>query len=185
MLNYKISFACIIIFTFLCCVGAVSAISNDTIDNSVFEMGSDDEFISVNVDDQVDNMEKSGFVLSAQEENSNLTVNNDDEVLSLDSNEDSYLGVSSSETNRYLEDIKSSTSDEYYKFVNYLIKKKGFKFKGKTSNDGYTVYSNTKYQSKLYDGSNYVLSAGTSYFLSKNRISYVLDELYPGIVCFW
>ena len=92
------------------------------------------------------------------------------------------MGVSSSETNRYLNDIKASTSDEYYKFVNYLIKQKGFQFKTKSSNGGYTVYSNTKYQSKLYDGGNYVLSAGTSYFLSKNRISFVLDELYPDVL---
>ena len=164
----------------LCCTSAVSAVSNDTIDNVVSEVDSSDEFISVSVDDQVEDMDET--VLSAQDEYDNLTVNNDDEVLSIDSNDDS-LGVTTSETNNYLNDIKASTSDEYYKFVNYLIKQKRFKFNAKSSDDGYSIYSTSKYQSKLFDGENYVLPAKNSYFLSKNRIGYVvMGEYYPDVL---
>lgn len=166
-----------LIVVVLLCVSTVSAVnSNNTMDNTMIEENSNDEFISLSNDEQVDGMDDS--VLSAQEDNSNLTVN-DENVLSADVNCDSCLGVSNSETNKYLEDIKASTSGEYYKFVNYLVKQKGFQFNTKSSNDGYSIYSNSNYQTKLYDGSNYVLPAKTSYFISKNRISYVIDELYP------
>ena len=166
----------IIMVLLLFCVNAVSAVNiNTTMDNNVMEDNSN-EFISLSNDEQVDGMDDS--VLSAQEDNSNLTVN-DENVLSADVNCDSCLGVSNSETNKYLEDIKASTSGEYYKFVNYLVKQRGFQFNTKSSNEGYSIYSNSNYQTKLYDGSNYVLPAKISYFISKNRISYVIDELYP------
>ena len=113
-----------------------------------------------------------------KKDNCNITV--DDEILSA-GNEDS-LSVTDQETNQYLNDIKVSTSDEFYKFVDYLIKQKGFKFNIKSSNDGYSIYSNSKYSCKLYDGENYVLPAGTQYFISKNRMSYVLDEYYPDML---
>ena len=99
----------------LCCTSAVSAVDyNDTIDNVMSEVDSNDEFVSVSADDQVNDVDET--VLSAQDEYDNLTMNNNDEVLSIDSNEDS-LGVTTSETNNYLNDIKASTSNEFYKFI--------------------------------------------------------------------
>ena len=161
----------------LCCAGAVSAVDfNNTID-----LGTDvdsNEFILVSEGEQVDDVDES--VLSAPNENNNFSVTADDEILSV-SDED-FLGVTSQETNQYLNDIKTSTSDEFYKFVDYLIKQKGFKFNAKTSDDGYVIYSNSQYSCKLYDGENYVLTAGTQYFVSKNRMGYVIDEYYPDIL---
>ena len=131
---------------------SVCAVSNETM-NMVSEVNVD-EFISVNDDEHVDDVDES--VLSAQNENdhSNFNVTDTDEILSV-SNQDS-LSVSNQETNQYLEDIKTSTSDEYFKFLDYLIYQKGFKFNGKNSDEGYTIYSNSKYSCKLYDGENYI-----------------------------
>ena len=166
----------------ICCAGTVCAAdSNNTVD-IVSDVDSKEEYISVSDNEQADNVDES--VLSTQNEKScrNFNVTSDNEILSV-SNEDS-LGVTTQETNQYLNDIKTSTSDEFYKFVDYLIKQKGFKFNAKNSNDGYTIYSSSNYQSKLYDGENYVLSAGTQYFISKDRLSYVLDEYYPDVLYF-
>ena len=158
----------------LSCTSVVSAVSNDTIDNVVSEVESSDEFVSVSADDQVEDMDE--YILSTQCEKSsrNFNVTTDNEIL-LASNEDS-LALITQESNQYLNDIKTSTSDEFYKFIDYLIKQKGFKFNPKNSDDGYTIFSSSNYQSKLYDGENYVLPAGTQYFISKDRISYVFDE---------
>ena len=161
----------------LCCAGAVSAADF----NNTINLGTDvdsNEFISVSEDEQVDDVDES--VLSAPNENNNFSGAADDEILSV-SDED-FLGVTSQETDQYLNDIKTSTSDEFFKFVNYLVKEKGFKFNAKTSDDGYTIYSNSQYSCKLYDGENYVLPAGNTYFMSKNRMGYVIDEYYPDIL---
>ena len=164
----------------ICCAGTVCAAdSNNTVD-IVSDVDSKEEYISVSDNEQADNVDES--VLSTQNEKScrNFNVTSDNEILSV-SNEDS-LGVTTQETNQYLNDIKTSTSDEFYKFVDYLIKQKGFKFNAKNSNDGYTIYSSSNYQSKLYDGENYVLPAGTQYFISKDRMAYVLDDYYPDML---
>ena len=128
-----ILFALLIVL--LCCVSVVSAASNDTMDNVVCEIDSNDEFISVSNGELVDDMDES--VLSAQEEYGNLSVNSDEQVYSSNENED-VLTVTNQETNVYLDDIKASTSDEFYNFVDYLIKQKGFKFNTKANDDGYT-----------------------------------------------
>ena len=159
----------------MCCAGAVCAVdSNDTV-NIVSDMDSD-EFISVSNGEQEHDVDESALCV----QNENYSASADEEILSV-SGEDS-LGVTNQETNQYLNDIKDSTSDEFYKFVDYLIKQKGFKFNAKTSNEGYTIYSSSNYQSKLYDGENYVFPAGTQYFISKNRMAYVLDEYYPDML---
>ena len=159
----------------MCCAGAVCAVdSNDTV-NIVSDMDSN-EFISVSNGEQEHDVDESALC----NQNENYSANADEEVLSV-SGEDS-LGVTNQETNQYLNDIKDSTSNEFYKFVDYLIKQKGFKFNAKTSNDGYTIYSSSNYQSKLYDGENYVFPAGTQYFISKNRMAYVLDEYYSSVI---
>lgn len=174
----------LILFAFFallfCCVSVVSSASNDTVDNVVSEMDSNEECVSVNNYEPLEDMDEPESVLSAQEEYDNLSVNTD--VYSSNENED-VLTVTNQETNTYLDDIKTSTSDEFYKFVDYLINQKGFKFNTKTSTDGYTIYSSSNYQSKLYDGSNFVLPVGNTYFVSKNRINYVVDdELYPDVL---
>ena len=161
----------------LCCAGAVSAADF----NNTINLGTDvdsNEFISVSEDEQVDDVDES--VLSAPNENNNFSGAADDEILSV-SDED-FLSVTSQETDQYLNDIKTSTSDEFFKFVNYLVKEKGFKFNAKTSDEGYTIYSNSQYSCKLYEGENYVLPAGNTYIISKNRIGYVIDEYYPDIL---
>ena len=176
MTNKNIFYILTLIVVVLLCVSTVSAVnSNVTMDNTILEENSNDESISLSNDERGDDIGE--YVLSAQYD-ATLAVN-DEKVLSADVNCDSCLGVSNSETNKYLDDICTSTSGVYYKFVNYLVKQKGFQFNTKSSNDGYSVYSNSNYQTKLYDGSNYVFPAKTSYFISKNRISYVIDELYP------
>lgn len=153
-------------------VSFISAVSTDSMDNIGSDVVSNDEFISLSSDEQAGTVDES--VLSAQKEINNLSVNNDE----------NSMGVTNQETNMYLEDIRTSTSDEYYEFVNYLITQKGFKFNTKSTDDGYTIYSTSNYQSKLYDGENYVLPAGTQYFISKDRISYVLDEYYLDVYYF-
>ena len=163
----------------ICCAGTVCAAdSNNTMD-MVCDVDSNEEFTSISKYEYVDDVEES--VLSTKKEKSN-NVTVDGEKLSL-SNEDS-LAVTAQESNQYLNDIKTTTSDEFYKFVDYLINQKGFKFNAKTSNEGYTIYSSSNYQSILFDGENYVLPAGTPYFISKDRISYVLDEYYPDVLYF-
>lgn len=165
---------CLFIFSLfivlLCSVSVISAVSSDSMDNLASDMVSNDEFISVSSGEQADNVDRS--VLSAQKESNNLSINNDE----------NSLGVTNKETNMYLEDIRTSTSDEYYDFVNYLITQKGFKFNTKSTDDGYTIYSTSNYQTKLYDNENYVLPAGNSYFISKNRIGYVIEEYYPDVL---
>ena len=157
----------------LCSVSAVCATeSNDTID--IVSDRDSDELISVNIDEQEDTMDKSVLSIQNEKDKSNVTV--DDEILSVD-NENSL-----SVTNQYLNDIKVSTSDEFYNFVDYLINQNGFKFNTKSTDDGYTIYSNSKYSCKLYDGENYVLPAGNTYYISKNRMSYILDEYYPDML---
>lgn len=169
-----------LLIVLLCCVSVVSAASNDTSDNVVCEIDSNDEFVSASDYEQVDDTDES--VLSAQEEYDNLSANTDEQVYSSNENED-VLTVTNQETNTYLDDIKTTTSGEFYKFVDYLIKQKGFKFNTKTSNDEYTIYSSSNYQSKLYDSENYIFPAGTQYFISKNRTGYVIDnEYYPDIL---
>ena len=157
----------------VCCVGTVCATDlNDTVD--MVSIDSNDESILVNEDEQSDDMVES--VLSAQKDNGNFNVTAADEILSV-SNED-ILGITNQTTNQYLNDIKTSTSEEYFKFIDYLIKQKGFKFNTKNSDDGYTIYSNSKYSCKLYDGENYVLPAGNTYFISKIG----LDMLWMHII---
>lgn len=173
----KYFFILTLVIVLLCCFSSVNATSNDTVDNVVQEINSNDELVSVAIDEQVDSVDDS--VLSAKEkEDVNLT----DDVLISSCDEEDVLGVTTQDTSNYLNDIKSTTSDEFYKFVNYLINQKGFKFNTKTSDDGYTIYSNSKYECKLYDGVNYVLPAGSTYFISKNRMDYVLDEFYPRVL---
>ena len=132
---------CLFIFSLfivlLCSVSVISAVSSDSMDNLASDMVSNDEFISVSSGEQADNVDRS--VLSAQKESNNLSINNDE----------NSLGVTNKETNMYLEDIRTSTSDEYYDFVNYLITQKGFKFNTKSTDDGYTIYSTSNYQTKL------------------------------------
>lgn len=180
MVKQKLIILFALLTVLLCCVSVVSAASNDTVDNVVCEIDSNDEFISVSNCELVDDMDES--VLSAQEEYGNLSVNDDEQVYSSNEKED-VLTVTNQETNVYLDDIKVSASDEFYNFVDYLIKQKGFKFNTKANDDGYTIYSSSNYQCILYGGENYVLPAGTQYFISKNRAGYVIDnEYYPDIL---
>ena len=177
-MNIKHEIMLLLSIVLICCAGTVCAAdSNNTVD-MVCDVDSNEEFTSISKYELADDVEES--VLSTKKEKSN-NVTVDDEKLSL-SNEDS-LAVTAQETNQYLNDIKTTTSaDEFYKFVDYLINQKGFKFNAKTSNEGYTIYSSSNYQSILFDGENYVLPAGTPYFISKNRIGYVLDEYYPDVL---
>ena len=178
-MNIKHEIMLLLSIVLICCAGTVCAAdSNNTVD-MVCDVDSNEEFTSISKYELADDVEES--VLSTKKEKSN-NVTVDGEKLSL-SNEDS-LAVTAQETNQYLNDIKTTTSDEFYKFVDYLIKQKGFKFNAKNSDDGYTIYSSSNYQSILFDGENYVLPAGTPYFISKNRISYVLDEYYPDVLYF-
>ena len=176
-MNIKHEIMLLLSIVLICCAGTVCAAdSNNTMD-MVCDVDSNEEFTSISKYEYVDDVEES--VLSTKKEKSN-NVTVDGEKLSL-SNEDS-LAVTAQESNQYLNDIKTTTSDEFYKFVDYLINQKGFKFNAKTSNESYTIYSSSNYQSILFDGENYVLPAGTPYFISKNRIGYVLDEYYPDVL---
>ena len=58
----------------LCCISVVSAISNDSVDNVVFGMDSNDECISVSNYEQVNDMDEFESVLSILEEQDNLNV---------------------------------------------------------------------------------------------------------------
>lgn len=80
-----------------------------------------------------------------------------------------------------------NTTDEYLKFVKYLIKEKGFRFNNhledEDGDDGYSLYSTCAVSEKLYDGRTMDMPRGYEYFIPLNqRTGHVLDTYYPDII---
>ena len=163
MTNCKIFCSFIFILVLLCCVSVVSAVSNDTMDNIVFEMDSNDEFISVSSDNELaSSVDESKSVLQIQLGNLNTNdVLRDEDSFDDDWDDDEgddWEGGDENELdedsiNGILDDIKSSTSQEYYNFVKYLLNTKKFSFNQNSVLDGgYKIFATEDYKVILYDG---------------------------------
>lgn len=63
---------------FICCVGAISAASDDVMNNTVSEMDSFEETVSVSTDEQAIGVDSTGVALDA--ENSNEDITNDEKI---------------------------------------------------------------------------------------------------------
>ena len=168
----------------ICCAGTVCAAdSNNTMD-MVCDVDSNEEFISINKYEQADDVDES--VLSAKYDN--LSANDvlkDDDGFEDDDDDDEDYVLDEDDINEYIDDIKSSTSDEYFKFFTYLIKQKGFKFDvdSADSDEGYILHSSQKFDIKLYGGNKHTVNVGDTYFIHiGGRSSYVLDNYYPDII---
>ena len=142
----------------MCCIGTISAASSDTMDNIVSDSGSNNEIISVNDGELACDMDES--VLSAQDGNlsTNDILKDDDGFEDDDCDEDDFEDddaddeLDDAEINEILEDIKLSTSGEYYDFVKSLLDTKKFSFNSNSIVDGgYKLFAINKYEKKLYD----------------------------------
>lgn len=178
-----------LLIVLLCCVSVVSAASNDTVSNSLSEIDLDKEFVSVNEDEHVDSIDEFKSVLSVQEDNlsANDILKDDDGFEDDDSDdgfedEDEEYELEPSEINEILEDIKLSTSDEYYNFVKSLLDTKKFSFNPESFADGgYKLFSTEKYEKKLYDGDFYQISKGMYYFVSTiYDLNLYVEGFYPN-----
>lgn len=63
---------------FICCVGAISAASDDVMNNTVSEMDSFEETVSVSTDEQAIGVDSTEVALDA--ENSNEDITNDEKI---------------------------------------------------------------------------------------------------------
>ena len=93
--------------------------------------------------------------LSAQ--SSNLSANDilkEDDNFEEDDCDDEEYELDDAEINEILNDIKVSTSEEYYNFVKSLLDTKKLSFNSKSiANGGYKLFATETYEQKLYDGS--------------------------------
>lgn len=186
----------------ICSVTVISAVSTDSMDNIASDMISNDEFISVSSGELASCVDESKSVLQAKDGN---LINNDvlkdedddcdddcDDAEDYDEEDDDWDDgeeddnvLDEDDINEYMEDIKSSTSDEYFKFFTYLTKTKGFKFDidSADSDEGYVVYASQRFDIKLYGGNKYTINIGDTYFVSTNcRSAYVFDTYYPDVI---
>lgn len=176
------------IIALLCCVNIVNATTNDTMNNIMSEMDSDDEFISLSNDDELAcSADESKSVLQAQQSNlNNNDVLRDDDGFDDDSDDDwdgdDENELDDSEIDELLDDIKSSTSNEYYDFVKYLLNTKKFSLNQNSIVDGgYKIFATENYEMKLYDESSYKISANEHYFVSTCSDSDLYVEgFYPN-----
>ena len=188
MVKCNIMYLCIIIFTLLCCVGVVSAISNDSMDNIVSGIDSDGEFISVCDNDEISSsVDESKSVLEAQYGNLNTNDVIGDADGFDDDGDDDWDGddeneLDDEEINEILNDIKSSTSDEYYNFLKFLLNTKKFSFNENSIVDGgYKIFTTEDFKMKLYDGSTYNICKNGEYFVSTCSDSDLYVEgFYPN-----
>ena len=111
----------------ICCMNNISAINDDNM-NIASEIDSGDDSISVSNDEiSLDNTQ----VLNAQnsdDENKDTSILGDDESESAeDDTDDNSTGEDEDysdlkdEEFSFMDDIKESTTGDYYRFVNYLI----------------------------------------------------------------
>lgn len=171
----------------LCCIGTISAASSDTMDNIVSDSGSNNEIISVNDGELACDMDES--VLSAQDGNlsTNDILKDDDGFEDDDCDEDDFEDddaddeLDDAEINEILEDIKLSTSGEYYDFVKSLLDTKKFSFNSNSIvDDGYKLFAINKYEKKLYDGGTHKLDNGGYYFVSTcSGLDLYVECFYP------
>lgn len=177
----------------ICSVTVINAVSTDSMDNIASDMISNGEFISVSSDELASCVDESKSVLQAKEGNlitNDILKDEDDgfedddwdgddyEDFEDDDWDDEEYELDDEEINEYLEDIKSSTSNEYYNFVKYLLDTKKLSFNENSIVDGgYKLFATEKYEMKLYDGSTY----NTDYFISTySGLDLYVEGFYPN-----
>ena len=181
MLKKKIVILYTISIVLLCCIGVVSAASNDTLD-IVHDINSNDEIISVDDNQLADSVDSA---LSAQI--SNLSANDilkEDDNFEEDDCDDEEYELDETEINEILDDIKISTSEEYYNFVKSLLDTKKFSFNSKSiANGGYKLFATETYEQKLYDGSTYKINKNNVYFVStRYDLDLYVEGFYPNTI---
>ena len=191
-------------------ISTISATSGESI-NSVSVIDSNNDDVSVIYNNQV--YEISNDFLNTYDNNEIIHeddeefdddddgLDEDDEEFDDDDDEledENYI-LDDDDIDNCLESINAS--NEYLKFVKYLIKDKQFRFNNYldeseddiyvddndddevTDNDGYYIYASRTYKGSLYNGDEILIRFGQSYYIPLNqRSAYVLDDYYPDVI---
>ena len=190
MFNNKFLCGLLLFAMLFCCVSSVNAISNDTMDNIVYDVDSNNEFISLSNDDKLENsVDESKSVLQIHDCNlsSNDFLKDDDGFEDDGFEDDDWDGddeyeLDDIEINEFLDDIKLSTSEEYYKFVIYLLDTKKFSFnQNSIVGGGYKIFTTGNYEMELYNGQTYKINNGGYYFVSTySGLDLYVEGFYPN-----
>jgi len=203
-------------------IGTIAAVSDETMDN-LSEIMSDNEIISTNdgqvnevSDDMLLTQENNNDVIcdddgdgeDEDEDEDEDDVDDDefydvfddefydvsddeDEDDEFDEEDDEILELDDDDIEEYLENTHSS--NEYLKFIKYLIKEEGFSVHNflddnigedndNDNDDGFNIYPSRGYIGRLFNGKYFALSSKEKYFVSKNqRIGYINDTYYPDV----
>jgi len=143
--------------------------------------------------------ENEGILLNNLDNNNEIVREFDDESdEDIDDELDDENSVLDDEDiEEYLSGIDAS--DEYLKFVKYLIKNKKFRFNNfldqseddnaddsinnNDDGEGYYIYASETYNGKAYDGSELIIPLGHEYYVPiTQRINYILDDYCPDII---
>ena len=177
-MNIKHEIMLLLSIVLICCAGTVCAAdSNNTVD-MVCDVDSNEEFISISKYEQADDVDES--VLSAKDDNLSADVLKEDDG----EEDDEDYELDDAEINEILNDIKVSTSEEYYNFVKSLLDTKKFSLNSKSiTNGGYNLFATETYEQKLYDGSTYKMNKNNAYFVSTcYDLDLYVEGFYPNTI---
>ena len=150
----------------MCCMNNISAITDDNM-NIVSEIDYSDDSISVS--NEI-NLDENTQILNAQKSNDEIndtSILGDDSEPAEDDTDDNSIDDDEGSTFSFMDDIKESTTGDYYRFVNYLVNDCGFEFRNDSlAEDGYIIYSTQTYHGKYFDNEQFTISPDETYFVS-------------------